>query len=265
MVDLSPIQEFLEHLKGSRAQDLMARADELRSRLLRTTAVVFAVFIVCFVFAQKIFVWLKHPLMEAMPKGGDLHFLGPMEVFICYVKVSFLIAACVSAPYAFWQVWKFIGPALPETARRFVKPFFIASLILFAAGVVFCYVAMLPVTLEFLVGMADGLAVPLLSVDDYVDLVVFMLLAFGAAFQLPLAIIILEMLGIITVEMLTKNRRAIFLVILVIAAVVTPTPDPLTMMAMATPMYLMFEAAILVIKWTSRKRQAAQSSSLISP
>lgn len=252
--DKTPVAAFLDRLKGSNAGSLFERIDELRARLIRVFILIGVFFSACVFFAPDVFTWLKHPLVLAMPKATEyLHFTGPMEVLAAYMKVSFLLAAVLAGPYLFLQLWKFIGPALPEHTRKLVMPFFVSAIVLFVGGLLFCYYLMLPAALEFLIGMGDGLATAMITVDDYISLVVFMLLGFGAVFELPLAIILLERLGIITEKMLTKNRGPILIAILVVAAIITPTPDPLSQLFMAGPMYVLFEAAILVIRWMKKK------------
>lgn len=243
---------------------MLDRIDELRGRLIRVFILIGVFFSGCIFFAKDVFAWLKHPLVLAMPKTKDiLHFTGPMEVLTAYMKVSFLLAAVLAGPFLFLQIWKFIGPSLPERTRKMVMPFFTASIVLFTSGLLFCYYLMMPAALEFLIGMGDGLATAMITVDDYISLVVFMLLGFGGVFELPLILILLERLGIITEKMLTKNRGPILIAILVIAAIVTPTPDPFSQMCMAGPMYVLFEVAIIIIKWM-KKRDAANQTSLVA-
>lgn len=260
MEEENPIAEFLQKLKASPTGSLLDRVDELRARLIRVFILIGVFFSGCVFFAKDVFAWLKQPLVLAMPKAKSvLHFTGPMEVLTAYMKVSFLVAAVLAGPYLFLQLWRFIAPALPERTRKMVMPFFISSLLLFAGGVLFCYFFMMPAALEFLIGMGDGLAAALITVDDYISLVVFMLLGFGAVFELPLVVILLERLGIVQERMLTKNRGPILIAILVIAAILTPTPDPVSQLFMAGPMYILFEIAILIIKWMKR-RDAVQAS-----
>ncbi len=245
---------FLAALKDGPAGSLLARADEMRWRLVRTTVVTSVVFIACFIFAKPIFGVLKQPLAAALPSNADvLHFTGPMEVFVSYVKVSFLFAAIITAPYAFHQLWGFIGPALPSEQRGAVLPFAVSSLLLFLAGLAFCFFGMLPTALQFLLGMGGSIATPMITVDDYISLLLYMLLGFGLVFQLPLVVIVLERLEVISLAQLRGNRAGVLVAILVVAAVATPTPDPFSQLAMATPMYLMFEIALLVIVWMNRK------------
>lgn len=250
----SPLSGLLEHLQGSQVQSLLKRVDELRGRLLKILMMLTGLVCVGFFFARDVLLLIKSPLYEAIPNQSEvLHFTGPLEVMMSYMKVSFLLAAFLAAPYIFYQLWQFVGPALPPKQRRYVVPFVASSLTLFLVGASFCFFVMVPIGLKWLVGFGGDQAVPVITVEEYVDLVTFMLLAFGAAFQLPLVVILLERLGIISEAMLTKNRGGILVGILIIAAVVTPSPDPFSMVAMAVPMYLLFEAAIVVIRRIKRQ------------
>lgn len=247
------LREILDDLRDTPAGQLMERADEARSRLIKTAVVFFVIFGAVVAFAKPIFAWLKRPLLAAVPSHKlDLHFTSPLEVFMAYVKVGFLTASVVALPVVLLQIWAFIKPSLPAAQRRLVVPFFVSGIGLFSAGVAFCYVAILPQALTFLLGLGGDVATPLITVDDYIDLVVFMALGFGAVFQLPLVLIVLERLGVVSVEALSKNRGAMLVGILVVAAVATPTPDPFSQLAIATPMYVMFEGSILIIRWMNR-------------
>lgn len=256
------LRELIQRVSTGPSASLLERAEEFRKRATRVTIVVVLLFSTAMTFAAEIFRLVRAPLVQALPPGAPLlHFTGPLEVLMCYMHVAFLAGVLVAAPYALWELWRFLGPALGKDYQRGLPPFFIASFALFVAGITFCQVVIMPVTLKFLIGLGDGRVEAMITFDDYVGLVSFMLLGFGAAFELPLVMIALERLGIIRVEMLTKNRGPILVGILVIAALVTPTPDPFSQLAMATPMYLMFEAAILIIKRT-RRREAAGARGL---
>lgn len=252
--DDSPVQALLDRLRNSEAQSLVERVDELRSRLIKCIIVIGMVFVGCFVAGRYIFAYMKAPLLAALPEGQrQLHFTGPLEVFTAYMKVSFLIAVLVTAPMLFYHGFQWVKPALPEIHRKSVLPYFTASIFLFIGGILFCYFLMMPTALQFLIGMGGDLVTPVITVDEYTSLMVFMLLGFGLVFQLPVALIIGEALGVIRLEHLTKHRRLVFIIILVVAAIVTPTPDPFSQLAMAVPMYLMFEAAIIIIRAKRRR------------
>ena len=165
------------------------------------------------------------------------------------MKVGFFAAAVLVAPFFFIQLWRFIGPAIPEKQRRFVQPFFWSGSLLFAAGVAFCFYVMMPTAMKILIDMGGDVATPTITVGDYYTLIVMMMLGFGAVFQLPLILIILERLGIVSRATLAANRRVMIVGILIVAAIVTPTPDPFSQLVMAAPMYVMYEAALLVMRW----------------
>lgn len=261
----SPLHDFFERLRSAEQGPLLARLEELRSRLILSMGVVFGVFLICFLFAKDILVFLEEPLVRALPTGAKvLHFMGPLEVFVAYVQVAFTLALCVSLPILLVQVWKFIKPALAEFDQGLVIPFFVASIILFVSGILFCFYVMMPVALQVLIDMGQGIALPTITIADYVSLTTFMLLGFGASFQLPIVIILLERVGVISLAGLTNNRRYVVVIIVAAAAIITPTPDPFSQIALAAPMYVMFEAAILVIKLFHRRdgRAGQQISTL---
>lgn len=229
-------------------RNLIERFDELRQRLMRIAIITTLLFACSFPAATNLMRLLKIPLERALGPQVQLHFTGPFDAFMIGVKVAFIAAVIVGAPYWIFQVFQFIKPALKPRLRKLIPTFILSSLILFLLGAVFCYFVMLPPALEFLIGLGTGVATPIITIVDYLSLVLFLLLAFGAAFQTPIILILLAMLGVIDASTLQKNRRMTFVVILVIAAIVTPTPDPVSQLAMAIPMYLLFEVAMLIIK-----------------
>jgi sec-independent protein translocase protein TatC len=258
----SPLADLLQSLRDSPIQNLLVRADELRSRMVKSMVVVAILFVACFALAQQILVLLEAPLLAALPDGHrTLNFTGPLDVFMCYVQVSFLLAFVLSAPVLFFHAWRFIAPGLPVAYRRFAVPYFVSACILFAAGLAFCYLVMMPMSLTYLIQSGGEVATPTIMIGDYVQVTVILLLAFGAVFQLPIVLVLLEELGIIGVEHLSGNRNIIVVVILIIAAIATPTPDPISQLAMAAPMYLMLEGAIVFIKLKNRRRAAAAPAS----
>jgi len=253
--DESIFKGLLHHLQSSRAQELLGRIDEFRALLVRFSIVMVVFVGAGFYFAKDILLFLKEPLAAAIPMQKNvLHFTGPMEVMLAYMKVSFMVGLIVAAPYGLFLLWRFVGPALPEEHRKYVMPFFSASLALFLLGVAFCYYAMLPMGLKWLIGFGGDQAAPVITVAEYIDMMTFMLMGFGAAFQMPLVIILLERLGLISEQLLTKNRGFILVGILILAAIIAPSPDPVSMISLAIPMYLMFEAAVLVIRWLKKTK-----------
>lgn len=264
MVAEELLSDFFQRLESLEQGPILGRLEELRSRLIRCMVVVFAVFVLSFVYAKDILLYLESPLISALPAGARvLHFTGPMEVFVAYVQVALTIALCVSLPLILVEIWRFIKPALPNVDQGLVLPFFVASISLFVGGIVFCFYVMMPVALEFLIGMGKDIAVPTIMVADYVSLTTLMLLGFGLTFQLPIILIVLERIGVISLESLSQNRRIMLVGIVTVAAIVTPTPDPFSQLALAIPMYLMYEAAIIIIKLLRRRGSHPQPPATI--
>lgn len=254
-------QEATEQRTGRRTFDpkLMSLGEhltELRGRIVKSLWALVVIFLVAFAFSKDILVFLQQPLLQALPpEHNTLHFTGPLDVFFANIKVAFLGAIVLGAPVWIYQLWRFIEPALYPHERKYVFPFMAATLSLFAAGVSFCFFIMLPMALEYLIKMGLEVGTPIITVPDYLSLVLLLLFAFGVMFETPVILVMLALLGIIDADMLRKNRRITFLIIVIIAAILTPTPDPVSQMALAIPTYLMYEAAILIIRFLKRNTE----------
>ncbi len=246
MTDDSPLQILLTKVASPGFQ---TKLEEVRSLCARVLAILLVGICIGFYFASDLINFLKGPLRDAIPsQENPLHFTGPLEVMLAYMKIAFLVGIAMAAPYGLYGGWKLATPWLKTTKKNYVPVFFVWSLTLFILGSGFGYIAMLPIGLKWLVGMGGDQATPVVTVASYVDLVVLMLLGFGIAFQLPLIIILFERLGIISEAWLIQNRKIFIIGILFFAAIITPSPDPLSQVALAAPMYAMFEASILIIR-----------------
>lgn len=254
----NPQQETPQPQQGRRAFDpkLMPLGEhlrELRSRIVKSLWALVVIFLFAFAFSKDILIYLQQPLLQALPpEHNTLHFTGPMDVFFANIKVAFLAAIVVGAPVWIYQLWRFVEPALYPHERKYIVPFMIATLVLFAAGVSFCFFVMLPTALAYLINMGLEVGTPIITVPDYLSLVLLLLFAFGVMFETPVILVLLAMLNVIDVDMLRKNRRITFLIIVIVAAILTPTPDPVSQLALAGPTYLMYEIAILIIRFMKR-------------
>jgi sec-independent protein translocase protein TatC len=227
---------------------LWSHLDELRTRLIRSVLTLFVLFVFALAFSKPILNFMKAPLEKILPANtAALHFTGPMDVFMVNIQIAMLAALIFGAPAWLYHFWKFLEPALSEGERKYVLPFITATIVCFFMGVSFSYFFMLPLALNYLVGLGMEVAAPIITITDYVSLTTVLLLSFGLVFETPVLLVLLAVLGFVSAEMLAAQRRVTFVLILVVAAIITP-PDPISMLGMAIPCYLMYELSILVIK-----------------
>jgi len=231
---------FLEHL------------EELRKRLLRAFVAVVICAILAFYFSDSIMRFIMRPL-----EGTPLFNMQVTGTFYAYMKVSIFTGILASLPIVFYQLWRFIAPGLYRKEQVTILPLVLISTVLFLIGAGFCYYLALPVALKFLLGFASDLIANYVTVDSYISFVGFLMLAFGLAFQLPVLAYFLGRFGLISSAMLAKGRRYAIVTILVVAAVVTPTPDMFTQLLLAVPMYALYEISIIVVKLTGRREERA--------
>jgi sec-independent protein translocase protein TatC len=237
----------------SKVMGLMDHLGELRSRLVKSCIGLLVIFSLAMAYSTPILEYLKMPLRKAMPDAANLlHFTSPLEPFIAQLKVSFLTAFIFGSPIWIYQFWRFVEPALYAKEKKYVMPFAFASVCLFFIGVSFCFYIMLPMALHFLISLGMESANAIITISDYISMIMVLIFAFGIIFETPLILILLALLDIITADGLAKNRRFVLVGILVAGALLTP-PDPISQMAMALPTYIMFEMAIIIIRIIKKK------------
>ena len=193
-------------------------------------------------------------------------FLSPAEAIWNNVKVSMVFATCLVMPYLIWEVWMFASPGLLASERRFVRPFVIISSGAFYLGLGFCYVVVLPFALNFLIhyGMDAGF-VPQLSIAAFVGFILWFLVIFGLMFELPLAITLMATLGLVNAVTLRRHWKWALVGSFVVAAILTPTPDPFNQAIMAAPMYAFYEMGIVGAKIFGKKNPASEEAPAVSP
>ncbi len=232
---------------------------ELRNRLAKALVALTIATVVCFIFEPHIFNILKEPycsLPESARAGGgkcQLFFFGILDAFMIRLKISLISGAVFSAPVWLYQLWSFITPGLHRHERRWSLTFVGFSLVLFGLGAYFAYLT-LSKGLQLLLGFSGDGLVSLLDVNKYLSYVFAMLLIFGLSFELPLLVAMLNLAGVVSTAKLRSWRRAEIFLVFVFAAVVTPSQDPFTMIALGLPMCLLYEVA-LVIGWLNDRRR----------
>jgi len=181
----------------------------------------------------------------------SLIFLGAIDGFLITVKVIVFLALVVALPVILYQLWAFIVPGLTSRERRWAIPFVGLSVVLFLFGGLAAYLT-LPQALKFLLGVGGDFVSPLLTVDKYVGFVIFTILAFGIGFEFPILLISLSAAGVISNESMRRHRRYVFLGLAIFSAVITPSPDPISMLALLIPLSLFYEGAIIVSRLLKR-------------
>ncbi len=244
---------------GEGAQmSLWDHLDELRSRLFKSALALAIIFFIAFVNGDRIINFLAMPLKKVLPPDqAALNFLGPMEVFMGTVKIGMLSAVIVGAPIWLYQFWKFIEPALYENERKLVTPFAIATMFMFLFGCLFGFYAVIPMTLSYLIELGLKVGNAMVTVKDYLDLLIWMVIGCGLVFETPVLLVLLGMVGILDSSQLAKSRKMVVIIIFVIAAIVTPSPDPMSQTALAVPMCIMYEASIWILRIIEKKRATA--------
>ena len=254
---------FLRRRQKARAANHMTvvqHLDELRTRLVISVGAFLALSIVAFVFYDPIFDLIIDPLCSLPadklgPQGCKLNQFTPLEGFQVRLKLTAMVGLVLASPVWLYQLWAFIVPGLTQKEKRYALPFVASSLTLFLVGATFAYL-LLPTGLRVLIGLGGENLVPTLRADAYVNFVGLMLIAFGVTFELPLVLLFLGLAGVISVDWLRRHRRGAIVGIAALAAIVTPSQDPYTMLAMAVPLYILYEATILLLRFLTRKRRA---------
>lgn len=246
-----------EEEENLKVMGIFEHIDELRSRLVKSVFVLIVLFFGCYFYAAEILTYLKQPLVGALPANSpSLYFTGPMDVFMANVKIGFFTALILSCPVWLYQLWKFLEPALYENEKKYILPFMVGSISLFLAGVALCFYVVLPIALEYLIGLGKDMGTtPIITISDYLSLIMLMMAGFGVVFETPVVLVMLALLDLISADTLRSNRRITVVIISIVAAVATPTPDPVSMLAMAFPMWLLFEGSILLIAWLTREKK----------
>ena len=225
---------------------------ELRRRLIISALAITAGALVAFLLYNRVLDFLVHPYCKALehrhmqsPAGCNLVISDPLEGFTTRLKVSGYLGLFLASPVVLWQLWRFITPGLHRREKKYAIPFVFSSVLLFALGGVVAILTF-PKALDFLIGVSGKNISTFFSPSKYIGLYVLVVAAFGLAFEFPIVLVFLELAGVLPSRKLRDWRRPAIVVIFVVAAVITPSQDPYSLFAMAIPMYIFYEASILI-------------------
>ena len=229
-------------------QPLMAHLLELRDCVLRVIYGIGLAFIPLAYFSKQIYALTAEPLMKLMPPGTSMIATEVASPFFAPLKLSGILAVAVSMPWTLWQLWSFVAPGLYKSERSLVTPLMVSSTLLFYAGMAMAYFLVLPTVFKFLISVApEGVAV-MTDINKYLNFVLAIFLAFGLAFETPVAIVLLIRTGFVTPTQLRESRGYVLVGCFIVAAVLTP-PDIVSQFLLAVPTYILFEIGILAGAW----------------
>lgn len=225
---------------------------ELRTRLLRALAGFAIVLAGVLPFANRLYSWLAQPLVDKLPEGAQLIAVEVASPFFAPLKLAFFVALVISMPWLLYQVWSFVAPGLYRREKRLATPLLISALLLFYAGCAFAFYIVLPSVFRFLTAVTPEGVAMMTDINAYLNFVLVIFLAFGASFELPVALVILVLLGWVTPTQLRESRGYAIVGVFVLAAIITP-PDVISQLMLAVPMILLYEAGIWAAHLLVRK------------
>lgn len=236
---------------------LMSHLLELRSRLLKAVGGILAAFLCLLPFTQEVFEAVARPLMSQLPVGSTMIATQVASPFLTPFKAAFYVAIMLAIPLVIYQIWAFVAPGLYRREKRLAVPLLISSVILFYVGVAFAYWVVFPIMFGFFATAAPSGVQMMTDINSYMDFVLVLFIAFGVAFEVPVATVLLVLTGMVSIETLKANRQYVFLGCFVVGMLLTP-PDVFSQTLLAIPMYLLYEAGIVMARILSQPAAADQ-------
>jgi len=242
---------------------LLEHLEELRKRLLWSIVTLAVAFVPCWIWVREIFSFLERPLQWIRP-GEKLVFLGLADPFLLYFKVAALAALFLAAPFLLYQLWGFVAPGLYRKEKLYLAPFLIFGTLFFVGGGAFAYYIAFPLAADFLLKMGEGFEMQL-AVERYFSFLMTMILGLGMMFELPIVILVLSALGVVTPGFLLRHFRWAVLIIFIVAAIITPTPDIVNLCVFAVPALLLYLLGIAAAYVMAPKKESETSTDTPAP
>jgi sec-independent protein translocase protein TatC len=232
---------------------LLSHLVELRSRLLKASGAILLIFIGLVPFAETIFTAVATPLMDQLPAGSQMIATQVASPFLTPFKTTFFVALFLAMPVVLYQIWRFVAPGLYRKEKRFAFPLLISSILLFYGGVSFAYFVVFPLMFAFFAAVTPVGVTMMTDISAYLDFILMLFFAFGLAFEVPIATVMLVWSGLISTATLRKSRAYVFLGAFVVGMFLTP-PDAISQTLLAVPIYLLYEAGIILCRVLGAER-----------
>jgi len=247
-------------LSGEEELTLIDHLIELRDRILKSVIAVVLLFLALFAFSNDIYTYVATPLLDALPEGSTMIAIDPTSPFFAPFKLTFYVAFLIAAPYILFQLWSFIAPGLYQNEKTVAIPLFISSVLLFYGGIAFARYVLFGFVFAFFVSVApEGISVAP-DINSFLSFALTIFLAFGIAFEVPIAVFIFIWAGIAEPESLTEKRPYVIVACFVVGMLLTPA-DPFTQSMLAIPMWMLFEAGIVAGKIIRNKQAEEEANS----
>jgi len=243
---MTPTESFVSHLI------------ELRNRLIKIVVGMLVVFLGLFPFANEVYALLAAPMLDKLPEGTQMIATAVVTPFFVPMKVAMMAAFVIALPHTLYQLWMFVAPGLYAHEKKMMLPAIAISSLLFLCGMAFAYFLVFPVVFAFIVGSApEGVAV-MTDIAEYLDFVMTLFLAFGFAFEVPIAVVLMAHFGWVTVAQLKEARSYVIVGAFILAAIFTP-PDIISQFMLAIPLWMLYEAGILFVQVAQRKENSIKA------
>ena len=254
MLDQQPAEST--ETPNDQEKPLVSHLIELRDRLLRAIACVLVIFLALFAFSNDIYTFVSEPLQALLPENTTMIATEVASPFFAPFKLTLVVAVLIAMPFLLYQIWGFIAPGLYQRERRLVVPIFLSSVLLFYAGMAFAYYVVFPLVFGFFTSIGpEGVAI-MTDINSYLDFVLKLFFAFGLAFEIPIATLVLIASGVTTPQKLAQKRPYVILGCFVVGMLLTP-PDVISQSMLALPMWILFEAGVVMGRLLKRNSQAA--------
>jgi sec-independent protein translocase protein TatC len=250
-----PASEDLERMS------LLEHLEELRNRILRTVIALAVAIVPCWIYVGPIFDFLAKPVQRALPPGQKLAFLGLTDPFILYFKVAALAAVFLASPFLLYQLWAFVSPGLYRREKLYALPFVFFATLFFLSGGAFAYYIAFPYAVQFLLSMGESFQA-VITIERYFGFLLTVILGLGLMFELPIVILLFSIMGVVTPMFLLRYFRHAVIIIFIVAAIITPTPDIVNLCLFAVPalfLYLLGIGAAFVVQRVRSRRAAAEA------